>query len=200
MYGLREAPATWQKVVRNLMDQLGFQGCVTVPCAYHHARRDLVVVAHVDDFLVSGPLEELARLRAELKGHFDCDGEVLGDGPDEVSKVSFLGRTISLTPGGLEWRGDSKMVETFLHRAGVGALSPSSLHHSGLATSAHASIVSIPKTDAVASAHLSDPTGKRSLASRYRCAASTKCAERRSAFPRLKYAVGLSGSSAMASR
>eukprot|EP00964_Phaeocystis_antarctica_P090185 scaffold57671_cov48-Phaeocystis_antarctica.AAC.1 len=48
------------------------------------------------------------------------------------------------------------------------ALSPSSFHHSGLATSAHTSSLSMSKAAAVARAHVSDPTGQRSLASRYR--------------------------------
>ena len=53
------------------------------------------------------------------------------------------------------------------------ALSPSSLHHSGLATSAHSSCDSMMKAHAVAHAQFSEPTKKRSLASRNRCAAST---------------------------
>eukprot|EP00964_Phaeocystis_antarctica_P117803 scaffold81623_cov60-Phaeocystis_antarctica.AAC.4 len=39
------------------------------------------------------------------------------------------------------------------------ALSPSSFHHSGLATSAHSSRVSMSKAAAVASAQSSEPTG-----------------------------------------
>eukprot|EP00964_Phaeocystis_antarctica_P085425 scaffold53953_cov51-Phaeocystis_antarctica.AAC.1 len=63
------------------------------------------------------------------------------------------------------------------------ALSPSSFHHSGLATSVHTSHVSISKASAVACAHFSEPTGLRSLASRNRCAASTWCSELASAAP-----------------
>eukprot|EP00964_Phaeocystis_antarctica_P161077 scaffold133127_cov48-Phaeocystis_antarctica.AAC.1 len=80
------------------------------------------------------------------------------------------------------------------------ALSSSSFHHSGLATSAHSSCLSRSKAFAVAAAQFSEPTGQRSLASRCRCAASTTCPELLSATPRLKYALGLSGLRAMASR
>jgi len=38
------------------------------------------------------------------------------------------------------------------------ALRPSSLHHSGLATSPHASCISMLKANAVAFAHISEPT------------------------------------------
>eukprot|EP00964_Phaeocystis_antarctica_P033759 scaffold19146_cov53-Phaeocystis_antarctica.AAC.3 len=80
------------------------------------------------------------------------------------------------------------------------ALSPSSFHHSGLATSAHAFDLSKSKARAVATAQYSEPTGSRSLAARYRCAASTSCPELESALPRLWYARGSSGFRAMASR
>eukprot|EP00964_Phaeocystis_antarctica_P006601 scaffold3576_cov69-Phaeocystis_antarctica.AAC.2 len=56
------------------------------------------------------------------------------------------------------------------------------------------------KAHAVVSAQSSEPTGRRSLASRNRCAASTLCPELASDAPRLKYAWGSSGLSAMASR
>eukprot|EP00964_Phaeocystis_antarctica_P063352 scaffold38018_cov59-Phaeocystis_antarctica.AAC.5 len=52
------------------------------------------------------------------------------------------------------------------------ALSPSSFHHSGLTTSSHTFRAKLLKARAVAVAHSSEPTGRRSLASRYRCAAS----------------------------
>eukprot|EP00964_Phaeocystis_antarctica_P008719 scaffold4722_cov60-Phaeocystis_antarctica.AAC.5 len=42
----------------------------------------------------------------------------------------------------------------------------------------------MPKARAVTSAHVFEPTGQRSLASRYRCAASTLCPELESAAPR----------------
>eukprot|EP00964_Phaeocystis_antarctica_P065091 scaffold39217_cov62-Phaeocystis_antarctica.AAC.2 len=80
------------------------------------------------------------------------------------------------------------------------ALSPSSFHHSGLATSAHSSCFSMSKALAVALAQPFEPTGRRSLASRNRCAASTLCPEASSVTPRLRYASGSSGLRAMASR
>eukprot|EP00964_Phaeocystis_antarctica_P113554 scaffold77566_cov63-Phaeocystis_antarctica.AAC.5 len=65
------------------------------------------------------------------------------------------------------------------------ALSPSSFHHSDLATSAHCGSFNVSNANAVAFAHISEPTGQRSLASRYRCAASTLCPESLSTLPRL---------------
>eukprot|EP00964_Phaeocystis_antarctica_P035385 scaffold20193_cov59-Phaeocystis_antarctica.AAC.3 len=65
------------------------------------------------------------------------------------------------------------------------ALSPSSFHHSGLATSAHSIILSSLKPFAVATAQPSEPTSRRSLESRNRWTASTLCPEMESTKPRL---------------
>eukprot|EP00964_Phaeocystis_antarctica_P020332 scaffold11233_cov59-Phaeocystis_antarctica.AAC.4 len=80
------------------------------------------------------------------------------------------------------------------------ALRPSSFHHSGLVTSAQTFSRNKSKAAAAARAHRSEPTGVRSMASRYRCAASTRRPELESTLPRLKYASRRSGLRAMASR
>ena len=119
MYGLREAPAIWQRVVQELMKELGFEACATIPCLYYHPGRDLIVVAHVDDLLVSGPHRELLSLRKDIQERFDCGGEILGDEPGDVKEISFLGRRLRQTSTGLEWVGDRKLVDAFLKRAGA---------------------------------------------------------------------------------
>ena len=55
MYGTRDAPAVWQRLVRRIMTKLGFRASKTMACVYAHARKHLKVVAHADDFLVTGP-------------------------------------------------------------------------------------------------------------------------------------------------
>ena len=120
MYGLREAPAIWQDVVRALMCNLGYEPCATIPCVYRHPESDVVVVAHVDDFLACGDKTALLNLKAQLKGHFDCGGEVLGDEADEVRELRFLGRRIAWTSTGIEWRGDRRQVDALIERSGLG--------------------------------------------------------------------------------
>ena len=85
------------------MSGLGFKACATVPCLYWHPDRDLLVVAHVDDFLVSGGREELSSLRLEFKRRCNCDGDILGDGKGELSENKFLGRRLIWSEGGIEW-------------------------------------------------------------------------------------------------
>ena len=64
MYGLREAPAIWQGVVRKLMGELGFNTSPTIPCLYFHPTKDVLVTAHLDDFLACGDAEVLLELEA----------------------------------------------------------------------------------------------------------------------------------------
>ena len=124
MYGLREAPVIWQDVVRELMSDLGFAACRTMPSVYYHREWDVCVVAHVDDFLSCGPKDSLLKLKEQLLERFSCSGDILGEGEDEVKELSFLGRKITLTDEGLEWRGDRRQVQTYLKRAKLEESSP----------------------------------------------------------------------------
>ena len=89
MYGLREAPAIWQKVVQEMMAELGFVACATVPCVYHHVEKKVVAVAHVDDFLMSGDKSALLELRRELPARYECDGDVLSPGTRRGTRDLF---------------------------------------------------------------------------------------------------------------
>ena len=54
LYGTRDAPLAWQTVVRSGMRELGFDECKATNGVFTHSERDLRVVTHVDDFLLSG--------------------------------------------------------------------------------------------------------------------------------------------------
>ena len=71
-------------------------------------------MAHVDDFLVTGPKDELLRVRAELKRNYEVDGDVLGPGRDEVRYAKFLGRIIHYHNWGIEIEADGRLVEGLL--------------------------------------------------------------------------------------
>ena len=62
MYGLRDAPLIWQQVVRGMLDTLGFTQLTGAQCTYANLSTGMLVVAHVDDFLVLGRRHELVHL------------------------------------------------------------------------------------------------------------------------------------------
>lgn len=48
MYGLRDAPQIWQRVVRSMLEARGFKPLVGTQCMYVHPQTLVTIVAHVD--------------------------------------------------------------------------------------------------------------------------------------------------------
>ena len=61
MYGLRDAPQIWQKVVRDMLVKRGYKALLGTQCTYVHPGTKVVIVAHLDDFLVLGTQEHSDR-------------------------------------------------------------------------------------------------------------------------------------------
>ena len=100
LYGTRDAPLAWQGAVKGDMSAFGFEECKVTTGVFTHRARDLRAVAHVDDFLVSGEMYDLAWYVQIAR--WERGGE-----RDE----SFLGRTIRTTTFGVELEGDEKHVK-----------------------------------------------------------------------------------------
>ena len=66
LYGTRDAPVAWQRVVKSDMARLGFEECRMTTGVFIHRDRDMRVVTHVDDFLVAGEAQHLRWLKEEL--------------------------------------------------------------------------------------------------------------------------------------
>ena len=120
MYGTRDAPAVWQRLVKKVMSELGFVASRTSACVYVHRARGLRVVARVDDFLVTGPKPELVELRRQLHLGYEVDGDMLGLAADEKIEGKFLGRSIRMREFGIEIEGDDKLVKGLLEEYGSG--------------------------------------------------------------------------------
>jgi len=111
LYGTRDAPVAWQRVVKSDMARLGFDECRMTTGVYIHRDRDLRVVTHVDDFLVAGEAQHLKWLRDELGKTYELKVQIAGWQPGDAREVSFLGRTIRLSNTGIEIEGDDKHVK-----------------------------------------------------------------------------------------
>ena len=119
MYGLRDAPQIWQRVVHEMLTSRGFVSLSTTQCVYVNLKLDITIVAHVDDLLCLGSRRCLEDFLASLRGEYECSGDILGPADDEVKSLKFLGRTIAYTPAGLEWEGDKKHCVAFFQKLGV---------------------------------------------------------------------------------
>ena len=47
---------------------------------------------------------------------FECSGNILGDGKEDVAELKFLGRTIRLVEGGIEWEGDGRHAQAYIDK------------------------------------------------------------------------------------
>jgi len=119
MYGLRDAPQVWQGEVKKAMESLGFHTSASTPCVYYNEVTGVRAVAHVDDFLCTGPKDALEHLLEGLKKKYQMKAQVLGPGVGEDKEGRFLGRTIRWTRGGLEWEGDGKLRKVLLEEWGM---------------------------------------------------------------------------------
>ena len=67
MYGTRDAPSAWQGLVKNTLVKIGFTPSRLIPCLYFCGITGVRLVAHVDDFLVLGSVDQLNQLKKKLQ-------------------------------------------------------------------------------------------------------------------------------------
>ena len=102
--------------LKDLFDDGGYKPLVGTQCVYVHPGSGMMIVAHVDDFLVLGTDIELRDLLRGLQQEFEGGGKILGYGTGCQVELKFLGRTIKLTPAGIEWEGDQKHAQAFIEK------------------------------------------------------------------------------------
>ena len=100
MYGLRDAPQIWQKVVKRMLTARGYKALIGTRCMFVHPETSMVIVAHVDDFLVLGTKAQLMELIASLQTEYECSGQILGYDPDCAPELKFLGTHYYIIVGG----------------------------------------------------------------------------------------------------
>ena len=123
LYGTRDAPQLWQRTLGKVLRELGFSSSKLQPGVFRHKERDIIMVTHVDDFLVAGPPEELEWVRGKLREHFEVNGQMIGERDSKncsiVKQVKFLGRTIRREADGFTWEADTKHVRILLEESGM---------------------------------------------------------------------------------
>ena len=114
LYGTRDAPLAWQRVVREFMEGLGFESCLLVSGTYVHRKRDLRIIAHVDDFMACGSSFDVHWFIDHMQNNYDIKHEILGFSKGDARAIKFLGRTVRCTPWGLSVGGDAKHARVLL--------------------------------------------------------------------------------------
>ena len=106
------------------MKMLGFDECKITIGVFTHRERDLRVAAHVDDFLLSGEMQDLSWLRDRLKEKYELKVQVAGWERGDARELSFLGRVIRTTSTGIELEGDDKHVSKLEEEWGMANCNP----------------------------------------------------------------------------
>ena len=120
MYGTRDAPLLWGKTVKRTMESIGLKSSALDPCVYHHAEKELFVVVHVDDFLISGNPEAMTWLTTELEKQYDLKKKTIGPNQNEEHELKYLNRVISWdTDNFIRYRGDDKHSRRLIEEWGL---------------------------------------------------------------------------------
>ena len=83
LYGTRDAPLAWLTVVKSDMKEMHYEECKVTNGVFTHRERDLRVVAHVDDFLLSGKVEDLYWFRDHMMNKYELKVQVIGWNPED---------------------------------------------------------------------------------------------------------------------
>ena len=117
MYGTRDAPLLWQQHLTDTLTRMKFQESPTNAGYYFNKERNVEIVAHVDDLLITGAKADLDWTYAQLTREYELKRNFLGPGYED--QVSYLGRTLKWTPQGLTWIHNAKHVKNLLNMYGM---------------------------------------------------------------------------------
>jgi len=117
VYGTRDAALIWRATVDRIMKEFGFSLSMFQPGVYFHEEKQIRVMTHVDDFLVTGSNEDASWFESELRRQFDITSVTIGKHFEK--EATYLNRKIIWTEGGLILEGDPKHVITLLKEWGM---------------------------------------------------------------------------------
>ena len=120
LYGCRRAGQAWEDHYSLVLMQSGFVRAVSSPVAFYHPSREIWVVVHGDDFVVTGVDEELDFVLALLQEHYEIKNRGrLGSGPKDVKEIDILGRKLQLHEWGISWEADPRHRKILMEHFGL---------------------------------------------------------------------------------
>ena len=97
LYGTRDAPQIWQHLLRSTLSKFGFRQSELQPSVYIHDVNEVLIVVHVDDFLVAGSQAALDWTYAEMSKSYDLKRNVISSSACGDRSVGCLNRRIVST-------------------------------------------------------------------------------------------------------
>eukprot|EP00973_Karenia_brevis_P054552 7580723-Karenia_brevis.AAC.1 len=106
---MRGAAAAWEKCYADKFINVGFSRGVSCGVVFYHAKRDISLVVHGDDFTFCGLSEDLKWIKGLMKSWFEIKVRAtLGPEEGDDKEVTILGRLVKWTNDGIEYEADPK--------------------------------------------------------------------------------------------
>ena len=126
MYGTRDAAQNWAEEYSKCLVEAGFIRGVANPCLFRHAKKDVQIVVHGDDFMAAGEDRDLKEVEDMLARKYKITADVLGPdlGKGQKQELKILNRIIRWRPDGLRLEADPRHAEMVIEHYGLGEGKP----------------------------------------------------------------------------
>ena len=94
LYGTRDAPQIWQSEVRRTLENLGFRRCALQPSVYIHDAKEILLVIHVDDFLVAASQDASDWVYKEVSKVYELKKKIISSAPEDAHETTYLNRKL----------------------------------------------------------------------------------------------------------
>lgn len=120
LYGTRDAARAWEMEYNRTLVKLGFVAGKSSTCVFYHAEKDMRLVVHGDDFVLSGKERHLNWFADELKNMYLVKIRgVLGPEKHDQKTIILLNRVMEWTDDGIQVEADPRHVELILADLGL---------------------------------------------------------------------------------
>ncbi|MBW0483504.1 hypothetical protein O181_023219 [Austropuccinia psidii MF-1] len=78
LYGLKQSPRCWHKVLKNTLISIGLTPCFTDPCLYYSQdkRKPFWLFIHVDNLVLGGTWNQSFKLKIKMFFEMEYQGEI----------------------------------------------------------------------------------------------------------------------------
>ena len=120
LYGTRDAGHIWEIVYGEALVNMGFTQGVASPCCFHHAKWNVSLVVHGDDFTALGTEDGVTSFEKGMADAFEVKlrGR-LGPDAKDSKEIRRLNRVLRMTPTGIAWEADPRHVELLVKSLGL---------------------------------------------------------------------------------
>ena len=120
LYGTRDAPQIWQSEVRRTLEKVGFRRCALQPSVYIHDAKEILLVIHVDDFLVVASQDALDWVYKEVSKVYELKKKIISSAPEDAHETTYLNRKLKWNEANwMSYEGDEKHADVLLRDWGL---------------------------------------------------------------------------------